>query len=298
MRGQTLLVALFGLLLAAVAAPAHAHEPLWGETPTVFGYGIFHPELRFDYRDSGSLRGGGVRQRMFEQEAMLQYAPSTAINLMIEAPFMESLREQRRAGRRRQVTISGLGDLRLLAKRRFHVEQGDALNIQHSLVYGLKLPTGDSGRRDVTGRRADPHDQPGTGKPGVVLGYAWDRERLNDTIWASLMYERDLGGGFRMGDMLEADLAYGYWLKRANEAKELGFNLAAGLHGEFHADDPLDHGRSAHNGHELLGFQLTPILTKGNHQLRLGVFVPFVHSGPGDHVDFPYEFRFAFETFF
>lgn len=289
---------LFAGLLLLAAAPASAHEPLWGETPTVFGFGIIHPEVRFDYRDSGSLAGGGIRQRMWEQETMVQYAPSTAVNLMLEVPWMESIREQRIGGRRRQVVINGLGDLRLLAKRRFHLEQGEGLNIQHSLVYGLKLPTGESGERDVSGRRADPHDQPGTGKPGLVLGYAWDRERLNDTIWGSLMWDHDLGGGFRMGDMLEADLAYGYWLKRANEAKELGYNLAGGLHGEFHADDPLDHGRSANNGHELLGFQLTNILTKGNHQFRLGVFIPFVHRGPGDHADFPYEVRCAFETFF
>jgi len=34
----------------------------------------------------------------------------------------------------------------------------------------------------VDGSRADPHDQTGTGKPGLVFGYAWDRERLEDTI--------------------------------------------------------------------------------------------------------------------
>lgn len=282
------------LLLLTLAVPASAHEPLWGETPTVFGFGVIHPELRFAFRDAGSTRHGGIRQRLFEEEAMVQYAPSTAVNLMLEIPWMESIRETR--GRR--VTLNGLGDIELLAKRRFHVEQGEGLNVQHSLIYGIKLPTGESDLRDVTGRRADPHDQPGTGRPGLVLGYAWDRERIEDTIWASLRYHHDLGGGFRMGEMVEADAAYGRWLKRANEVKELGFNLAAGLHGEFHDDDPLEAGASAGNGHKLLGFQLTPILTKGNHQLRLGVFVPFVRSGPADHAGFPAEFRFAFETFF
>jgi hypothetical protein len=287
---------LAGLLMSAV--PAHAHEPLWGETPTVFGFGVIHPELRLAYRDAGSLRNGSIRARMFETEGMVQYAPSTAINLMLEVPWMESVREQRIGGGRRQAVLNGLGDVRLLAKRRFSARQGEGLNVQQSLVYGLKLPTGESRLRDVDGRRADPHDQPGTGKPGLVLGYAWDRETIADTVWASMMLNHDLGGGYRMGDMADVDTAYGRWLIRPNEASALGLNLALGLHGEVHAGDPLGRGVNAHNGHRLLGVQLTPIFTKGKHQLRLGVFVPFARSGPPDHADFPYEVRMAFETFF
>ena len=289
---------LAGLFLAVAAAPAAAHEPLWGETPSVFGFGVIHPEVRLGYRDAGSTRRGGVRARMLESELMVQYAPSTALNVTLEVPSMQMIREARRGGRRRRVVISGLGDLELTAKRRFSVRQAEGLNVQQSLIYGLKLPTGESGHRDVDGGRAEPHDQPGTGKPGLILGYAWDRERVDDTIWASARYHRDLGGGFRMGDMVEADTAYGRWLIRPNEASQLGFNLALGLHGEFHARDRLDGGRRADNAHHLLGVQLTPIFTKGNHQLRFGIFVPFVRSGPADHADFPYEVRFAFETFF
>jgi hypothetical protein len=268
---------------------------MWGETPTVFGFGILHPEVTSTWTDAG---GRSERQRMFEQELMLQYAPSTALNVELEIPWMESIREGREGGRRRKVTINGLGDVRVLAKRRFSVRQGTGWNIQHSLLAGIKVPSGESHHRDLDGRRAAPHDQPGTGKPGLVLGYAWDRERIEDTIWASAMYHRDLGGGFRMGDMLEVDAAYGRWLIRPNEAAQPGLNLALGLHAELHRDDPLNGGRRADNGHRLLGLHLTPIFTKGNHQFRLGVLVPLARSGPADHVDFPYEVRFAFETFF
>ena len=297
MTAGTMLVSA-GLLALSVAVPAAAHEPLWGETPSVFGFGVIHPEIRAAFRDSGSTRRGGVRQRMFETETMVQYAPSTALNLMIEVPWMQSLREQGRGRRGKRVVLGGLGDIELTAKRRFSVKQEVGLLVQHSLIYGLKLPTGESNLRDLDGALAHPHDQPGSGKPGLILGYAWDRERIDDTLWASMRYHRDLGGGFRMGDMLEADAAYGRWLIRANEASQLGFNLAVGLHGEFHAADPIGGGRSAGNGHKLLGLQITPIFTKRNHQLRFGVFLPFARSGPADHTDFPVEFRVAFETFF
>jgi hypothetical protein len=302
-----------GYLLAAAvlitARPAAAHEPLWGETPTVFGFGVIHPETRLSFRDAGTTRRGGVRQRMIETETMVQYAPTTALNVQLDVPWMQSVRETGSGRERRRVVIGGLGDAELTAKRRFSVRQSEGLNVQQSLIYGLKLPTGESGHRDVQGGhahrgsgggtlRAHPHDQPGTGKLGLILGYAWDRERVEDTIWASARYQRDLGGGFRMGDMAELDAAYGRWLKIANEAAQLGINLAVGLHAEIHADDPLGGGRYADNAHHLLGVHVTPIFTKGSHQLRFGVLVPFSRSGPADHSDFPYEVRFAFETFF
>jgi hypothetical protein len=285
-------------LAALTAAPLGAHEPLWGETPTVFGFGVLHPEVKWMYFDAGTTRNGGKRMRMFEQETMLDYAPSTTINLRIEIPYHNTLHEEVVGGRRRRVSISGLRDITVRAKRRFTVRQEIGLNVQHSLLYGLKLPTGRSDHRDPDGRRADPHDQTGTGRPGIVLGYAFDRERIEDTVWASLIWTRDIGGGFRMGDMLDLNVAYGPWLIRPNEARELGLNLAFGIHGEFHADDPLGGNRDAGNGHRLIGFQLTPIITRGNHQLRLGVFVPFLRGGEQEHVDFPYELRTAFETFF
>ena len=301
-----LLVVAFGAA-ALLAAPAHTHEPLWGETPTVFGFGILHPEVKWMYFDAGSTRKGGKRMRMFEQEYMLDYAPSTALNLRLEVPCYNNHHQQRVNGRKHSTYVTGLGDITLRAKRRFSVRQAEGLNIQHSLLYGVKLPTGRSDHRETGGAghhggrgssRLDPHDQTGTGKLGFLLGYAWDRERIHDTLWSSVVWTRDLGGGFRMGDMVEFSAAYGYWVIRPNEAAELGLNLAGGLYGQYHGDDPLGGGRDASNGHRLLGLHLTPIVTKGNHQFRVGIFVPLVRGGAQDHTDYPYELRAAFETFF
>jgi hypothetical protein len=285
-------------ITALATAPVAAHEPLWGETPSVFAFGVIHPEVRVGFTDSGRVGRRSERQRLFEAEWMVQYAPTAALNLMLEIPWMESRRETRIDGRRRSANLGGLGDVRLLAKRRFAVHQDVGLSLQHSLIYGLKLPTGASRQRDADGERASPHDQPGTGRPGLVLGYAWDRERLRDTLWASLEYGRDLGGGFRMGDMLEANVAYGWWVVQPNEAREPGLNLAFGIHGEVHAADPIGAGRFAGNSHRLAGLHFTPIVTQGNHQFRVGVLIPFVRSGPADHTDYPFQVRIAFETFF
>jgi len=285
-------------LVVGLATPGRAHEPLWGETPIVFGSGIVHPEMKFQYLDAGNARDGGERTRMFEQEVMIGYGLRPSLNLMLEVPYHNNLRQEFIGGSVRSAVISGLGDITFNAKSRFKARQEEGLSIQHTAIYGVKLPTGRSTHLDPDGERASPHDQTGTGKPGLVLGYAVDRETLKDTIWGSIEWTRDIGGGFRMGDMIDANVAYGRWLKMANEASELGINLAVGLHAEYHRDDPLGSGQKAANGHRLLGIHVTPIVTKGTNQFRIGVLVPIYRKGPEDHVQFPCEVRAAFETFF
>ncbi len=288
-----------GLLAALLlgATPARAHEPLWGETPITFGFGVIHPEVKFKYFDAGTVRRGGERMRMFEQEYMVDYGFSPKLNVRLMIPYYNALHERRAGGGVRSTTVSGVGDLSLRAKTRIAARQEIGVNQQQSIFYGIKLPTGDDGHR-LAGERLDPHSQTGTGNPGIMLGYAWDLERLDDTTWASVVWNRDVGGGFRMGDMLMFDAAYGRWFKPQVEASDLGLNTAFGIHGEFHADDPLGSGRDANNGHRLFGFHVTQMFIQGNHQLRFGVFVPVARSGAQDHSDYPYELRFAFETFF
>jgi hypothetical protein len=286
------------LLSLLIAAPAAAHEPLWGETPTVFGFGILHPEAKFIFMDAGNTRNGGQRMRMFMQEYMLDYAPSTAINVRLMIPYHNNLFQMGMPEGVQSAFVSGIGDITVRAKRRFSARQEEGLNVQQALLYGLKLPTGRNDKRFPDGTRLEPHDQAGTGNVGLLLGYAWDRETIDDTIWASAVWTRDLGGGFRMADMVDLSIAYGRWLVRPNVPDEWGLNLAAGLFGQYHGNDPIGGGRHARNSHRLLGVQITPIITKGRHQFRVGVLFPFVRGGAQDHTDFRYEFRAAYETFF
>ncbi|MBV9868689.1 MAG: hypothetical protein JO316_25310 [Abitibacteriaceae bacterium] len=299
-QGQRVLTMAIFALGSSLSIPstAYAHEPLWGETPVVFGSGLVHPEIRFGFMDAGSTQNGGVRARMFEQTYMVQYAPKPSMNLILEAPYHNNVRQQVVNGQLRSVPFVGLGDITLNAKSRLHARQAEGLTIQQTAIYGIKLPTGESHRLDPDGTRAAPHDQTGTSKPGLVLGYTADRETLKDTIWGSVEWRREFGSGFRMGDMAEVNVSYGRWLKQANEAAQLGVNLAVGLHGEWHIADTLDAGQDAHNGHHIIGLHITPIFTKGTRQLRIGLLVPLARQGPQDHVGYRYEIRTAFETFF
>ncbi|MBV9468448.1 MAG: hypothetical protein JOZ57_04335, partial [Abitibacteriaceae bacterium] len=57
-QGQRVLTMAIFALGSSIAIPstAYAHEPLWGETPVVFGSGLVHPEIRFGFMDAGSTQ--------------------------------------------------------------------------------------------------------------------------------------------------------------------------------------------------------------------------------------------------
>lgn len=289
------------ILLLGVVTPAAAVEPLWGEMPLTLGRSTFHPMIRTRYFDAGNRNSS--RMRMWEQELMLEYAPSTALNVRLDIPYLQNIQQVRQGGRSGNSFVSGLGDMTLRAKQRISASRGEGSQSQHSVFYGVKLPTGQddhhySFRGGVPRRRLDPIDQSGTGNPGLLLGYGWTGETLERAAWAGITWRRDIGGGFRLGDTLEATGTVAQWVKRPNEAEELGIKLSAGLFGQYHTADTDSRGRSAGNEFGYGGFHFTPVITRGNYILQTGIFVPVVRGGAQNRVDFPFEFRFGIETYF
>ena len=55
---------------------------------------------------------------------------------------------------------------------------------------------------------------------------------------------------------------------------------------------------SARTAHSVAGIHLTPIITKGQYQYRVGLFVPIVKGGNKEQTDFGYEIRAGWEMFF
>lgn len=286
-------------VVVAVPTSALAHEPLWGETPTIFGPGVYHPEIRFGFvRRGAHPEPGDESWEEIEQEYGLQYGINRFVNVRLRIPVMRSTVGLNTAGDIDETLVTGLGDAILDAKYRFHLHQETGLQRSQALVVGWKIPTGDDDREAPDGSRLAPSDQPGSGRHGIELGWAADVEHLTDSTWASFFYGHDLGGGFKRGDTIKADVAYGRWVVRPNTADDLGVNLAFGLHGEGAASDRLEDDASAGNSYHVAGFQVTPIVTKGRAQYRLGVFVPLVRGGDSQKTDFPYEVRAGWEMFF
>src|SRR5688500_10503399 len=140
MTRRTTLLHIWTLLLSLCIAThqqVQAHEPLWGETPIVFGSGLIHPEVEYSFMDIGSTNNGGMRARMFMQEYMVQYAPKPSMNVILEVPYFNNRREQIVNGQLRKVPFVGLGDITLKAKSRVHAKQEEGLSIQQTAIYGF-----------------------------------------------------------------------------------------------------------------------------------------------------------------
>ena len=96
------------LSLVLLPLPALAHEPLWGETPQTFAFGVVHPEFRFAHG---------------ETRFSLQYAPETTRNLRLEVPF---------------VANGQVGDSVLSIKSRLHARFGPDFKQMDALILGVQ----------------------------------------------------------------------------------------------------------------------------------------------------------------
>jgi hypothetical protein len=301
--GLTLFLA---ALVCVSGVAAQAHEPLWGESPQTFAFGVWHPEIRLAYENADQFLAGSrlipnpmaLRRTRFDALFSLQYAPRTSLNVRLDIPYASVTNWQTIQGRRRSTIASGLGNLMLSAKSRLLERFGEDWKIHHAVSLGLQLPTGENSGRLPDGTLLGPSFQPGSGKFGLMLGYAFAYERLQDTTWASVMYQYDFGGTGRRGDLLMVDAAYGYWLRRAKRPQEFGFLVAAGLHFEVMGKDHLAFGPDPNSGYTTLGIQVSLIATWKQSQFRVGALVPITQNVNGQQLRPELQMRAGWEMLF
>ena len=302
-------VCLPGLVLALAtcfAPEAFAHEPLWGESPQTFAFGVWHPETRFGLQNEYLLLRGAtrldnpdaLRRTRFDSVLGIQYAPKTSLNVRIEIPFASVHSSGLVGGTLRTSGVSGLGDIMISAKSRFAQRFGPDWKEHQAYTLGLQLPTGTHNGKEADGTLLEPSEQPGSGKWGYMVGYAYAYERLPDTWWASLMYMSDIGSTGSKGDMFTADANYGYWIKRAHRPQDLGIVLAAGPHFEWMGHDRLASGADPNTGYSLTALQVSLIATKGEIQFRAGALLPLSQHASGTQLRPEVQVRAGIEALF
>ncbi|MFQ5740203.1 MAG: transporter [Acidobacteriota bacterium] len=114
---------------------------------------------------------------------------------------------------RRQLSGSDLGDVTLLIKRRFYVNNFLGGGFQAAIIGGLKLPTGSDQGRDSLGNLLPRPLQIGTGSLDVPVGLVFtafkDRIGFNSEILHKFTTQSK---GFEFGDETDLNLALGYRL--------------------------------------------------------------------------------------
>lgn len=126
-------------------------------------------------------------------------------------------------------TVSGIGDLNMLAKYRLTGEEG----LRFSIVGGLKVPTGSTHKHDLKDERLETEHQPGTGSWDPIVGASAAMKTGAVQLTASALYQIAGKGAqdTRLGDRLQGGISIAHHF------------------GEAEAEHHHDHGEAKHHHH-------------------------------------------------
>src|SRR5438270_581364 len=123
-RQRGLLGARLGAIDAlAMAGPARAEEPLWGEIAETLGKGFVNVTSRGRYAETVPCRhhGGAVllTTARMDADVGIQYGLQPDVDLHLKLPFVMANIDEKFAGQTARHQISGMGEMEMGAKWRF-----------------------------------------------------------------------------------------------------------------------------------------------------------------------------------
>lgn len=125
---------------------------------------------------------------------------------------------------------AGLGDLTVLAKYRFahDIQRG----LQGALLFGARLPTGDTRATSTDGERFETSEQPGSGSLDPLLGFALSRSFSRVSLDASLVYAFATNGAqdTKLGNRASYNLGVSYRIAGDDEPHHHGAAAAPHAH--------------------------------------------------------------------
>jgi len=141
---------------------------------------------------------------------------------------------------------SELGNLSPLGRYTFHSRHTLDATTLLAGVFGIKLPTGSTSRRDDQGEYLDSHLQPGTGSTDLLLGISADhalgRYAASANLLASIAGEGETGSeSHRFGNSLNYDVTLKYRVTPVvSGGSSNSFLVSLGVNGEYRAKEELD----------------------------------------------------------
>jgi hypothetical protein len=135
-------------------------------------------------------------------------------------------------------TVSGVGDLSLLAK--YRLTHGPDAGF--ALIAGVKMPTGNTHQHDRLGERLETEHQPGTGSWDPIFGTSASANLGAAQLTASALYQWSTTGAqhTRLGDRLQGGIALSHRFGPApHEHPE--------SHSHHHGDELDEHGEEPHH---------------------------------------------------
>lgn len=135
-------------------------------------------------------------------------------------------------------TVSGIGDLSLLAKYRLTEGEGAGF----AVIGGIKMPTGSTHERSPDGERLETEHQPGSGSWDPILGASASAKLGAVQLTASALYQISTKGAqrTRLGNRLQGGIALSH--RFGPQAHEPGPS-----HNHHHGDELDEHGEAPHS---------------------------------------------------
>jgi hypothetical protein len=135
-------------------------------------------------------------------------------------------------------TVSGIGDLNLLAKYRLSEGEGAGL----ALIGGIKVPTGSTHARSIGGERLETEHQPGSGSWDAIFGASASARVGAVRLTASGLYQLSTTGAqqTRLGNRLQGGIALSHHFGPAPHAHVHSAN-------HHHGDELDEHSEPRHN---------------------------------------------------
>jgi len=163
----------------------------------------------------------------------LSYGATENISISVRLPYIKrkNIRESEVEDGTPEAHIhgdsSGVGDLLLLSH--YRIQKRTDLDV--AILFGVKLPTGQTDEKDNDGIRFETEFQPGTGSWDLLLGAAISKNRGKFEYHANILYNFTTEGAqsTEIGDVFSYNAALGYKLTKS---KGLKWVLSVELNGE------------------------------------------------------------------
>ncbi|MGN6155439.1 MAG: hypothetical protein ACTHN4_06865 [Sphingomicrobium sp.] len=259
-----------GAALAALAAPALADHTGPSGVGSGSGLNVFAPDTldeghaaiglrvlytRPEHRSDSELEALAAQHvhahnadYNLNASAAIAYGVTHRLTISAELPYLrrDDLREGEHSHSggvgsnsvEKLGTVSGIGDLNLLAKYRLTGEEG----LRFALVGGVKVPTGSTHERDLEGERLETEHQPGTGSWDPIVGASAAIKAGAVQLAASGLYQFAGRGAqaTKLGDRLQGGISVSHHFGRAVEEHHSYGDGEAEHHHHEHARDSWD----------------------------------------------------------
>lgn len=141
----------------------------------------------------------------------------------------------------------GIGDMTLMAHYRFL--KIPARQLESTVIFGIKLPTGQTDEEDIHGERFETEHQPGSGSWDPMIGVAVTKRLERISLDADLRYTLATEGSqdTDLGDLMNYDLAVSYHIPG-----KIMLDLVLEANGEWKQKEEIDGSKDENSGGHIL----------------------------------------------